>query len=327
MAFLPAGDVAHRAARGDPPRLPDREPSRPRAARGSTTSRSRVADLDRVLESPRRGEGGHPRRRAARPGAGGHAGRVPAPARHGGRAGRARREDLAAARTGSGDGLHPGDAVLAYLRDPPRSCGACCAARRGGGRARGVDLASFDDWIAQVERGEEGIGPSVLFLPDAARREAPARPQERSSFPSLSERFERRVRAAPCSRSCGSAEVRPRRERRGPGPGAWRGRGPGRRHAAAPSGPRRRAAGARRGRCWPWCARASPRRRPPAPPPPPGCARRSVRAPFEVGLGEQDAELVAAVAAGQVRPTQGRAQHRTQGAQVAIARRGARAGR
>ena len=57
----------------------------------------------------------------------------------------------------------------------------------------GIDLSSFDDWIAQIEQGEESVvGPSVLFVP-MARVEKMLLDRASGELPSLAERFERRT--------------------------------------------------------------------------------------------------------------------------------------
>ena len=60
---------------------------------------------------------------------------------------------------------------------------------------RGVSdiLGSFDDWVAQIERGEDSVvGPSVLFMP-VARLEKILLDCPSGHLPSLAERFERRT--------------------------------------------------------------------------------------------------------------------------------------
>lgn len=59
--------------------------------------------------------------------------------------------------------------------------------------AEGIDLSSFDDWMAQIERGEENVvGPSVLYYP-MVRLEKILLDRSSGHLPSLSERFERRI--------------------------------------------------------------------------------------------------------------------------------------
>jgi methylmalonyl-CoA/ethylmalonyl-CoA epimerase len=102
-------------------------------------------------------------------------------------------EDARPAVRGSAAALQPGDAVLAYLGDPPEKLfGVLHRLDASGAVLEAVDLGSFDDWISQVERGEEGIGPSVLFLP-MRRVEKLLLDRPSGELPSLSQRFERRV--------------------------------------------------------------------------------------------------------------------------------------
>jgi hypothetical protein len=56
----------------------------------------------------------------------------------------------------------------------------------------GLDLASFDSWTTQVERGEEGIRPSIFFFP-MARVERVLLDRGTPSLPSLSDGFLRRT--------------------------------------------------------------------------------------------------------------------------------------
>ena len=60
----------------------------------------------------------------------------------------------------------------------------------------GIDLASFDDWVAQVEGGEESVvGPSVLFVP-MARLERILLDRSSGELPSLAQRFSQRTGSA-----------------------------------------------------------------------------------------------------------------------------------
>jgi methylmalonyl-CoA epimerase len=101
-------------------------------------------------------------------------------------------EDASATAVASG-GLQRGDALLAYLGDPQEKLfGVLHRLDASGVVLEGVDLSSFDDWIGQVERGEEGIGPSLLFLP-MRRVEKLLLDRRSGELPSLSERFQGRV--------------------------------------------------------------------------------------------------------------------------------------
>jgi methylmalonyl-CoA epimerase len=86
-----------------------------------------------------------------------------------------------------------GDAVLVYLRDPHEKMWGVLHERDASGlTVQGLDLASFDAWTAQVERGEAGITPSVLFLP-MVRVERVLLDRGTPHLPSLSEGFLRRT--------------------------------------------------------------------------------------------------------------------------------------
>jgi methylmalonyl-CoA/ethylmalonyl-CoA epimerase len=90
--------------------------------------------------------------------------------------------------------LAPGAAVLLYLRDPQeKQWGVLRSLDANGVVIEGVDLASFEDWIAQIERNEASIvGPSVVFVP-TSRMEKILLDRSSGDLPSLAERFERRT--------------------------------------------------------------------------------------------------------------------------------------
>ncbi len=90
--------------------------------------------------------------------------------------------------------LEPGAAVLAYLRDPPEKIwGVLRRLDPAGVVIEGTDLGSFDDWVAQVERGGDAwAGPSVFFLP-MPRLEKLLLDRSTGALPSLAERFWRRT--------------------------------------------------------------------------------------------------------------------------------------
>lgn len=92
------------------------------------------------------------------------------------------------------DDMVPGAAVLAYLRDPVEKLFGIL--RRIGGEGvvlEAIDLASFDDWLAQIERSEETIvGPSVQFVP-MARIERLLLDRPSGTLPSLGDRFRAKV--------------------------------------------------------------------------------------------------------------------------------------
>ena len=97
------------------------------------------------------------------------------------------------ARAAGRPGIEAGEPVLLYLRDPHEKLWGVLRERDASGiTLEGFDLASFDAWMAQVERGEEGIVPSVVFLP-MSRVERVLLDRGTPSLPSLSDGFLRRT--------------------------------------------------------------------------------------------------------------------------------------
>jgi methylmalonyl-CoA/ethylmalonyl-CoA epimerase len=89
--------------------------------------------------------------------------------------------------------ISPGDPVLVYLREPQEKFWGVLRERDAAGvTVEGLDLASFDAWLAQVERGGAGIAPSVLFFP-MGRVERLLLDRGTADLPSLSETFEART--------------------------------------------------------------------------------------------------------------------------------------
>lgn len=88
------------------------------------------------------------------------------------------------------NGMEPGQAVLVYLRDAhEKMWGVLRRLDAAGLVLEGLDLASFDDWVMQVERGDESVvGPSVVFLP-MSRVERIVLDRPAGRLPSLSDRF------------------------------------------------------------------------------------------------------------------------------------------
>jgi hypothetical protein len=85
--------------------------------------------------------------------------------------------------------IEPGEPVLVYLRDPhERLWGVLRALEPSGVTLEGIDLASFDDWARQVERGATAVGPSVLFFP-MQRVERLLLDRASGDLPSLADRF------------------------------------------------------------------------------------------------------------------------------------------
>lgn len=90
--------------------------------------------------------------------------------------------------------IAPGASVLLYLREPQEKIwGVLRRLDASGVVAEGIDLSSFDDWMAQIEHGEDSVvGPSVLYFP-TVRLEKILLDRSSGHLPSLAERFERRI--------------------------------------------------------------------------------------------------------------------------------------
>jgi hypothetical protein len=93
--------------------------------------------------------------------------------------------------------LGPGSPVLAYLREPQEKLWGLLRSLDATGLViEGIDVGSFDDWVAQAEReDEELLGPSILFVP-MMRVEKILLDRPSGDLPSLAERFERRLGAS-----------------------------------------------------------------------------------------------------------------------------------
>jgi methylmalonyl-CoA epimerase len=87
-----------------------------------------------------------------------------------------------------------GSVVLLYLREPQEKLwGVLRRLDASGVVIEGIDLASFDDWISQIEKDEDSVvGPSILFLP-MGRIEKVMLDRPSGDIPSLAESFERRT--------------------------------------------------------------------------------------------------------------------------------------
>jgi len=98
-------------------------------------------------------------------------------------------------RAAAAPSMGPGSAVLLYLRDPQEKLwGVLRRLDTTGVVIEGIDLGSFDDWVAQIDRGDETVvGPSVLFVP-TARVEKMLLDRSSGDLPSMADRFERRTR-------------------------------------------------------------------------------------------------------------------------------------
>jgi len=116
--------------------------------------------------------------------------------------------------------LRPGVAVLVFLREPKeRMWGRLVEMRAEGVIIRGLDLATFDDWLQQEARGsDELIGPATAFYP-MHRIERLEIDETIGPVVSCSERFEAGVgrsvaEAIPLPLESGPASSRRRRSRR-----------------------------------------------------------------------------------------------------------------
>jgi methylmalonyl-CoA/ethylmalonyl-CoA epimerase len=90
--------------------------------------------------------------------------------------------------------IEPGSAVLLYLHHPQEKLWGVLRRLDGNGVVlEGIDLGSFDGWLAQIEREEESVvGPSVVFVP-MMRLEKILLDRSSGDLPSLAERFHRRT--------------------------------------------------------------------------------------------------------------------------------------
>ena len=107
------------------------------------------------------------------------------------------------------DELAPGAAILLYLREPQEKMwGLLRRLDATGVIIEGLDLGSFDDWLAQIDHdGDDAIsGPSVVFVP-IGRVEKILLDRASGALPSLVQRAERR---AGCSLAALIERQRPR---------------------------------------------------------------------------------------------------------------------
>ena len=90
--------------------------------------------------------------------------------------------------------MEPQSIVVLSLHSPKeRVWGEMLSMSQAGVTMRGIDLASFDDFVSQVLHPEgDRIGLPTLFFP-MTRVERIALDEARGSIPSLAEMFERKV--------------------------------------------------------------------------------------------------------------------------------------
>jgi hypothetical protein len=63
-------------------------------------------------------------------------------------------------------GLDPGTPILLYLHSPREKVfGILMSLQPAGIAVRGIDLATYEDWLRQEARGEKGLGLVTLFYP------------------------------------------------------------------------------------------------------------------------------------------------------------------
>ncbi len=90
--------------------------------------------------------------------------------------------------------LVPGAAILVNIREPQEKLwGVLRRLDATGVQLEGIELGSFDDWVAQIEVGDPSVvGPSLIFIP-MTRVERILLDRSSGDLPSLAERFERRT--------------------------------------------------------------------------------------------------------------------------------------
>ncbi|NIM00029.1 MAG: methylmalonyl-CoA epimerase [Acidobacteria bacterium] len=89
----------------------------------------------------------------------------------------------------------PGSAILLYLREPQEKMwGVLRRLDATGVAIEGLDLGSFDDWLAQLDPSGDDVmtGPSVVFVP-MARVEKILLDRPSGALESLTQRAERRA--------------------------------------------------------------------------------------------------------------------------------------
>ena len=91
----------------------------------------------------------------------------------------------------SGGDFEPGTPVLVYLHTPrERVFGVLLALQPAGIELRGIDLATFDDFVRQEARRETGLGLVTLFYP-MSRVERMERDETVGGLEGIADRFQR----------------------------------------------------------------------------------------------------------------------------------------
>ena len=89
--------------------------------------------------------------------------------------------------------MNPGSIVVVNLRHPvERILGRLIEVTTSGVTIRGLDVGAFEDWIHEIQRGENGVCPSTVFLP-MHRIEKMMMDEAVGAVPSLSDTFMGRV--------------------------------------------------------------------------------------------------------------------------------------
>jgi hypothetical protein len=88
-------------------------------------------------------------------------------------------------------GFEPGTPVLVYLHSPREKVfGVLVSLPPAGIAVRGIELASFEDWLRQEARGEKGLGLVTLFYP-MNRVERVERDETAGGLEGIADRFRR----------------------------------------------------------------------------------------------------------------------------------------
>ena len=88
-------------------------------------------------------------------------------------------------------GFAPGTPVLLYLHSPREKVfGVLVSLEPAGVAVRGIELASFEDWLRQEARGEKGLGLVTLFYP-MSRVERVERDETVGGLEGIADRFRR----------------------------------------------------------------------------------------------------------------------------------------
>jgi methylmalonyl-CoA/ethylmalonyl-CoA epimerase len=191
VAFLPVGDSRIELLEATSPESPIAR-HLDRRGPGVHHVTFEVADLDATLAALRKadveilGDG-------AREGAGGHRVAFLHPRSAGGVL--VELCETGSAEDDGADDVRPGAPVLLYMRDPQEKMwGILRRLDPTGVTIEGIDLGSFDDWLAQIDRDDEDTFtvPSVVFVP-ISRVERVLLDRPAGALPSLSQRAERRA--------------------------------------------------------------------------------------------------------------------------------------